>query len=342
MTNRPLGVAGPSVSALGLAAWACRSSTAPPTRREHRHDPGRARRRDHAARHRRLLRDGSQRAAAARGAARPRPRRGRGERQVRAAARIRAAAIVGDDLRPPRSRTSSPTRCAGSARITSTSTGRAASIPPCRSRRRSARSPRWSRPATSATSASPRPAPRRCAARTPSTRSADLQIEYSLLSRAIETEILPTCRELGVGVTAYGVLSRGLLSGHWSKERGAPARRRLPRHAPRFSGENLDRNLALVEDSVRRGAEGATVAQVAIAWVLSRGERHRAARRGPNARAARRGARRPRPRAHRRGSGRDRGGRSGRRGRGRAVRRTSRWRFSTASGAESGAMATGR
>jgi pyridoxine 4-dehydrogenase len=47
----------------------------------------------------------------------------------------------------------------------------------------------------------------------------DLQIEYSLLSRGIEAEILPTCRELGIGVTAYGVLSRGLLSGHWSKER---------------------------------------------------------------------------------------------------------------------------
>ncbi|MGZ8604414.1 MAG: aldo/keto reductase [Actinomycetota bacterium] len=99
----------------------------------------------------------------------------------------------------------------------------------------------------------------------------DLQIEYSLLSRTIETEILPSCRELGVGVTAYGVLSRGLLSGHWSKERAAAAGP-FRRTAPRFTGENLDRNLALVE-ALRAVAEarGATVAHLAIAWVLSRG-----------------------------------------------------------------------
>ena len=100
----------------------------------------------------------------------------------------------------------------------------------------------------------------------------DLQIEYSLLSRGIEAEILPTCRELGIGVTAYGVLSRGLLSGHWSKDRDTgPADFRS--HAPRFSGANLEANLELVE-AVRGIAEqkGATVAQLAIAWVLSRGE----------------------------------------------------------------------
>jgi aryl-alcohol dehydrogenase-like predicted oxidoreductase len=102
----------------------------------------------------------------------------------------------------------------------------------------------------------------------------DLQIEYSLLSRGIEEEILPCCRELGIGLTAYGVLSRGLLSGHWSKER---ARSLAPRDfrasAPRFTGDNLNRNLALV-DAVREVAEakGATVAQAAIAWVLSRGD----------------------------------------------------------------------
>ena len=102
----------------------------------------------------------------------------------------------------------------------------------------------------------------------------DVQIEYSLLSRGIEEEILPTCRELRIGVTAYGVLSRGLLSGHWSKEREAS----LTPHdfrasAPRFTGENLDRNLALVE-TLREiaQAKGATVAQLAIAWALSRGE----------------------------------------------------------------------
>ncbi len=100
----------------------------------------------------------------------------------------------------------------------------------------------------------------------------DLQIEYSLISRGIEDEILPTCRELGIGVTAYGVLSRGLLSGHWSRDRETgPADFRS--HAPRFSGENLERNLELVE-ALRGIAEerGATVAQVAIAWVMSRGD----------------------------------------------------------------------
>ena len=100
----------------------------------------------------------------------------------------------------------------------------------------------------------------------------DVQIEYSLVSRGIEDEILPTCRELGIGVTAYGVLSRGLLSGHWSKEREAA----LTPHdfrasAPRFTGENLERNLRLVE-TLRGIAEatGVSVAQLAIAWVLSR------------------------------------------------------------------------
>jgi aryl-alcohol dehydrogenase-like predicted oxidoreductase len=100
----------------------------------------------------------------------------------------------------------------------------------------------------------------------------DVQIEYSLLSRGIEPEILPTARELGIGITAYGVLSRGLLSGHWS------AQRELTEHdfrtiSPRFQGENLDHNLALVE-SLREIADekDATVAQVAIAWVLTRGE----------------------------------------------------------------------
>ena len=103
---------------------------------------------------------------------------------------------------------------------------------------------------------------------------ADVQIEYSLISRGIEEEILPTCRELGIGVTAYGVLSRGLLSGHWSREREAS----LTRHdfrasAPRFQGENLARNLELVE-TLRAVADekDATVAQLAIAWALSRGE----------------------------------------------------------------------
>jgi pyridoxine 4-dehydrogenase len=102
----------------------------------------------------------------------------------------------------------------------------------------------------------------------------DLQIEYSLLSRAIEDEILPTCRELGIGVTAYGVLSRGLLSGHWSKERAESlAPHDFRASAPRFTGENLERNLALVE-TLRALAEarGGSTAQIAIAWALSRGD----------------------------------------------------------------------
>ena len=102
----------------------------------------------------------------------------------------------------------------------------------------------------------------------------DVQIEYSLLSRGIEEEILPTCRELGIGVTAYGVLSRGLLSGHWSQERAdALPPQDFRASAPRFTGENLERNLALVDTlAAIAEARGATVAQLAIAWALSRGE----------------------------------------------------------------------
>jgi aryl-alcohol dehydrogenase-like predicted oxidoreductase len=98
----------------------------------------------------------------------------------------------------------------------------------------------------------------------------DLQIEYSLVSRGIEEAILPTCRELGIGITAYGVLSRGLISGHWTK---APVGQTDFRGmSPRFQGENLDRNLMLVE-ALRKVAErkGVTVAQIAIAWVAAQG-----------------------------------------------------------------------
>jgi aryl-alcohol dehydrogenase-like predicted oxidoreductase len=98
----------------------------------------------------------------------------------------------------------------------------------------------------------------------------DLQIEYSLISRGIEREILPALRELGVAVTAYGVLSRGLISGHWSTAREGEKDFRST--SPRFQGANLGRNLQLVEQ-LRAVAEarGATVAQLAIAWVLARG-----------------------------------------------------------------------
>ncbi len=110
---------------------------------------------------------------------------------------------------------------------------------------------------------------RRAAATAP---ISDLQIEYSLISRGIEDRILPTTRELGIGITAYGVLSRGLISGHFSRDRQLAATD-FRAHSPRFQGENLQHNLNLVE-ALRKIAEGkgVTVAQTAIAWVLSRGE----------------------------------------------------------------------
>ena len=100
----------------------------------------------------------------------------------------------------------------------------------------------------------------------------DLQIEYSLISRGIERDILPVCKALNIGVTAYGVLSRGLLSGHWSRDR-ALTQNDFRSFSPRFSGENLEHNLMLV-DALHAIADEkrATPAQVAIAWVLSRGE----------------------------------------------------------------------
>ncbi|MGP4101541.1 aldo/keto reductase, partial [Nonomuraea sp. KM90] len=100
---------------------------------------------------------------------------------------------------------------------------------------------------------------------------ADVQLEYALLTRGIEREILPACRELGISVTAYGVLSRGLISGHWRKDRELAAGD-FRATSPRFSGDNLAHNLGLV-DALRALAEtkGVTVAQLAIAWVLGRG-----------------------------------------------------------------------
>ncbi|MFI6083019.1 aldo/keto reductase [Streptomyces sp. NPDC051217] len=110
---------------------------------------------------------------------------------------------------------------------------------------------------------------RRAAATAP---IADLQIEYSLISRGIEERILPTLRELGIGVTAYGVLSRGLISGHFTADRKLDAGdfRSL---SPRFQGDNLRHNLDLVERlRSLADAKSVSVAQLAIAWVLSRGE----------------------------------------------------------------------
>ncbi|MDM5199815.1 aldo/keto reductase [Fictibacillus enclensis] len=99
-----------------------------------------------------------------------------------------------------------------------------------------------------------------------------LQMEYSLFNRSIESNILRTLRELGISLSAYGVLSRGLLSGTWSKDRvlGLDDKRS---NGPRFANENIEKNLALVE-ALREIAEEkqATIAQIAVAWVLSKGE----------------------------------------------------------------------
>jgi aryl-alcohol dehydrogenase-like predicted oxidoreductase len=104
---------------------------------------------------------------------------------------------------------------------------------------------------------------RACAVHPP----AALQIEYSIVTRGIEAEILPAARELGVSVTAYGVLSRGLLSG--SRPTGP---RDFRTYLPRFTGENYEKNQRLFT-TLREIAAGknATPAQIAIAWVLSRG-----------------------------------------------------------------------
>ena len=96
---------------------------------------------------------------------------------------------------------------------------------------------------------------------------ADLQIEYSLISRGPETRIFPLLSDLGIGVTAYGVLSRGLLSGSTPRATGD-----FRRHLPRFSGSNLQQNTRLVDTLSRIASEtGVTPSQLAIAWVLAKG-----------------------------------------------------------------------
>ncbi len=95
----------------------------------------------------------------------------------------------------------------------------------------------------------------------------DLQIEYSLVSRGPEAKIFPLLDELGIGVTAYGVLSRGLLSASKPNEAG-DLRNRLPR----FSGENLARNQEIVARLHQIAAgRGITPVQLALAWVRAKG-----------------------------------------------------------------------
>jgi len=97
-----------------------------------------------------------------------------------------------------------------------------------------------------------------------------LQIEYSLWSRDIESEVLPTIRELGIGLVAYAPLSRGFISGTIKKPEDIKDSRA---HMPRYQGENFFKNLELVEKIKTLAAEkGCTAAQLAIAWVLAQGE----------------------------------------------------------------------
>ncbi len=95
----------------------------------------------------------------------------------------------------------------------------------------------------------------------------DLQIEYSLISRGPEEKIFPTLQELGIGVTAYGVLSRGLLSGSRPAAQGD-----LRARFPQFTGANRERNQSIIDALGELAAErGVSSSQLAIAWVLARG-----------------------------------------------------------------------
>lgn len=101
---------------------------------------------------------------------------------------------------------------------------------------------------------------------------AALQSEYSLWSRDPEDEILAVCHELGIGFVAYSPLGRGFLTGQFQKFEDIPEND-YRRHAPRFQGENFEKNLKLVERIKEIAAQkGCTPAQLALAWVLSRGE----------------------------------------------------------------------
>ena len=98
----------------------------------------------------------------------------------------------------------------------------------------------------------------------------DLQIEYSLLSRGIEDDILATCRELGIAITAYGVLSRGLISADLTAAPTEGADFRA--HSPRFQGDNFAANRRLVDALAAIAAtNGISVPQLAFAWVLTQG-----------------------------------------------------------------------
>ena len=257
---------------------------------EHRHHPCGARGRHHPARHRRFLRHGPQRDADRRSAAGPRPRPGAHQRQVRRharscrrLARLRCAA-------QRREEASSPIRCSACG-VDHIDIYRPARLDPnvpiedtIGAIADMVKAGYVRHIGLSEVGAD---TIRRAAAVHP---ICDLQIEYSLISRGIEDSILPACRELGIGITAYGVLSRGLISGHWQK--GGESKGDFRSHSPRFQDGNVEKNLALVEalqDS--GGAEGRQ--RRADRHRLGRGAgrgHHPAGRRAPP-RPARRGPR---------------------------------------------------
>ena len=189
-------------------------------------------------------------------------------------------------------------RWPGSASTTSTSTTSTGATPASRSRRRWGPWPSWSPRARCATSACRRRSPdtlRRACAVHP---IAALQSEWSLWSRDIEADAVPTARELGIGIVAYSPLGRGFLTGDITSPEDFPEGD-FRRFLPRFSGENFGRNLDLVE-RVRElaAAKGCTPGQLALAWVLCRGGGRGAHPRyqAPDVSRAERGRRRSRAR----------------------------------------------
>jgi aryl-alcohol dehydrogenase-like predicted oxidoreductase len=99
-----------------------------------------------------------------------------------------------------------------------------------------------------------------------------LQTEYSLWSRDVEDEILPACRELGIGFVPYSPLGRGFLAGQFKKLEDIPEDD-YRRHSPRFQGENFQKNLDLVKKIEEMAAKkGCTPSQLALAWLLAQGE----------------------------------------------------------------------
>ena len=150
-----------------------------------------------------------------------------------------------------------------------------------------------------------------------------LQSEYSLFSRDIEDEILPTCRELGVGFVPYSPLGRGFLTGRWRSLDDLPENDTRSGRYPRFAEENFQKNVELA-DRVREIADekDATPGQLALAWLLGPGRRHRPHPRHQAPQIPRRERRRRRRHAHRRGPASHRRGHAPRGRRRRTLHRT--------------------